>query len=433
MALLLALARLTRHIDPSCSPLLAPALFLTIPAGVLAMGWAWNDMMYVFFLVLALTRITSYQPDSERSRGWISMLGAGVLVGLAAWTKYTVVMMVMALALLFLIGLFRWRWRFRDLVVFAAPVGLISLLVFVKNAVFTGNPFYPFLHRLFPSPYWNDHVATFFHNALRRWEIPEWHWWTYFTFPFEITFRPRLIDTHIGILPLLLIPLAALPAVRRRLTVLKAFLLCYLVAWLVIQTETRSLLTLFAVLCCVGAYELETRLWTAGRDRRVMATLLAVSAVVSLVIVSATNYYLTQPLPYFLGRESRAEYLRREAPNQPAYEWLNSNPAVNKVLLVGAKRPFHLEKPVLFSTFSDPPKIEELSRGMADHQLLKNRLVDLGVSHVLVDWGEYEYDHETDLYSWSPEQRLVFERFIQEECTEESSFGPDFVYRITTD
>jgi hypothetical protein len=110
---------------------------------------------------------------------------------------------------------------------------------------------------------------------------------------------------------------------------------------------------------------------------------------------------------------------------------LSSTPEVTTVLLVGAKRPFYLERPALFSTFADPPKIEELMRDIDDAEALRALLLNLGVSHVLVDWDEFERDHETGLFSWSARKREVFERFLGEGCVEESEFGRDVVYRIT--
>lgn len=430
IALLVAIGRLTSTSRPGANPLLSSAFFISMPVAMLMIGWAWNDAIFVFFLVLALNSICSYSTDNTFQGAQRKMAMAGVLFGLAAWTKYTIVMYVIAFAALFLIGLLRWRWRLRDLVVFAVPVAVISQLVFVKNWLFTGNPFFPFLHRYFPSAYWTDQASEYFMLALRRLELAEWHWWTYFTFPFELVLRPRLVDVHVGVIPLLLAPLLFFRSPGREFSVLRAFVACTVGSWLLIQTETRSLLTLLAVLCCLGAIQFEDQLWKRARERRVLTLLVGAAIALNLTIVSVTSFYLTHPLAYFLGREDRSQFLYREAEHYPAFDWLNHNSTVSTVLLVGPKRPFYLDQPRLFSAFADPPRVEELSRGVATSDELGMRVREHRISHILVSWDEYRNDHEAGLFSWPESQRQAFETFLREHCVDVFKDRGDVVYQV---
>ncbi len=430
IGLLLALGRLVARAAPEANRLLAPALYLTMPVAAGLFAVAWNDNLFVFLCLLALGQMLDYDRDPRAVGAVRHAVAAGILLGLAAWTKYTIVMILLALAPLILWALARRRWRPVHVVVLAVPVGMLSLLVFVKNAVFTGNPFYPFLHGLFPSPYWNDTSAAYFHDALRRWEIREWRWHTWLTFPYHLVLRPRLIDIHTGILPLAAIPFIFGGGGTTSRGLLKGFLLANLLAWYLIQTETRSLLTLLAVLFAVAAPAMEAHLFRPRRIRRAALFALGIAALASVLLVAFNALVLTRPLGYLFGLEGRREFLRREVKHYRVLEWLNADPGVRGVLLVGMKRPYHVEKPAWFSAFADRPIAEVLLGDRKDPGALARDLLALGITHVAVDTREYRKDHEEGLYGWGEAGRAVFEGFLARECEPVVRIGDVVVYRI---
>lgn len=428
--LLFAMGRIIAKANPGSSRLLGPAFFLSMPVFVLVMGWAWNDAFFVFFLLLGIGCLLDYHLADETGRGPRLLLLAGVLAGLASWMKYTFVMIFFALLLLFLVGIMRWRWKWQHLFWFLLPVGAISLLVFVKNWIFTGNPFYPFLNNIFHSPYWSDAAAQYFDKALRRWEMPHWNWTHYFLFPFRMTLKPAMIDIHPGILPLVFIPLLFFRSVNKGITFLKTFIVSSLLVWLVIQTETRSLLTMLAVFFCVAAVELEGRVWSYKTLRRPLVFFLCLVVLANLTITIATNYYLTAPVAYFLGLESSKDFLHREAESQPSYEWLNANAEVGKVLLVGLHGPYYLDRPFYFSSVCDPPIAEVLTNNIEDVEQVQKKFRALGITHVVINRKQYEEDNRYGLYGWPVKQRQAFESFISQYCEPAAQFGPDVIYRL---
>jgi len=449
--LLLAMGRLIARVSPGSSRLFGPILFFSMPVVVIIFGWAWNDLFFVFFLVLSLSYLLDYQeeiynkkllrgvqggsileksPPGRRRQKIRSLLMAGIMCGLALWLKYTFVLVFFALLPLLLIAIARWQWKWQDLLWFFIPIGVISSLVFVKNWVFTGNPFYPFLHSIFPSPYWNDAAASYFTNALRRWEIPDWNWTTYFSFPFRLTLKPLLIDVHTGILPLTLAPMFFFRSPNRGVSFLKTFVASYVVVWLLIQTETRSLLTMFAVFLCVVSIGLEQKIWSRKTFRRPLVFFLCLAFLTNLGITIVTNYHLTNPLRYFLGLESRESFLLREAESQEVYDWLNKNPAVGKVLLVGLPGPYYLERFANYSSIVDPPVVEALSIGGESSEKMRQKFLGLGISHVVINKKQYEKEHANGLYSWPDSQRRAFESFITNFCQPMAKFGNDIIYKI---
>ncbi len=432
VGLLFALGRLVSRTAPGSNHLLAPALYVTMPVAVGLFAVAWNDNLFVLCCLLALGQLLDYHRAPDRGGAVRHMVMAGILLGLAAWTKYTIVMILLALVPLVLWAVARWRWRLAHVVALAVPVGLISLLVFVKNALFTGNPFYPFLHDLFPSPFWNDTSAAYFHDALRRWEIREWRWHTWLTFPWHWVLRPRLVDIHTGLVPLLAAPFVFVRSRNVGQALLKGFLLANLLAWYIIQTETRSMLTFLAVLLVVAAPEMERRLFHDRAIRRAAYFALATVALASLLLSVFNSLLLTRPLGYLFGLEGRREFLQREVRGYRALEWLNGSPAVRGVLLVGMKRPYYVEKPAWFSAFADRPIAEVLLDGRKDPAAFARDLLALGITHVAVDRAEYRKDLREGLYGWGEAGRAVFEAFLARYCERQAGFGGVEILRIRT-
>ncbi|MCP5103484.1 MAG: hypothetical protein GY950_08905, partial [bacterium] len=434
--ILIAMARLIARISPAGSRLLGPAFYFTMPVVVVSLGWAWNDAFFVFFMLLCLSYLLDYHLSDKTGDGTGKartprfLLTAGIAAGLAAWTKYMFVMVFLALILLFLAALVRWRWKWHHLLWFLVPTALISLLVFAKNWAFTGNPFYPFLHGIFPSPYWNDAAAAFFDKTLRNYELPGWNWSTYLLFPIHLTIKARLIDIHPGVLPLALTPLLFFRGAGRGVFFLKIFLLSNMVMWLLLRTVTRSLLLMFAVLFCVAAVELERRVWTRKAFRRPLVIFLTVALVLSLGITLVSNYYLSKPIPYFFGLESGGKFLEREARSQVVYQWLNNNSNVRNVLLVGLHGPYYLQRFAYYSSIVDPPVAELISRGVTNPEQLGRRFRRLGIGHMVVNRQRYDHHINEGLYSWSSAQRKIFEDFISNHCTPVAKFGAEIIYQL---
>ena len=400
--LLFAIARLARALNIASDGVLAAALFFSMPVAALTSGWAWNDMLFTLFVILTIVHLIEGR-----------FVTAGVLFGFATWTKYTFVLVGVALAAILIRGLIQKWWSVRDVARFAVPVIVIAAIWMTKNAVMTGNPVYPFLNGIFHSPFWTAADDEYFRATLTRYEIPEWHWWTYVAFPFLLTLKPRVIDVQTGVIPLILLPLLFVRAKDKVTSILRTYLITIVIAWLVIRTETRSLLSLFAILSAIYAARIEVfRGW-----RVVVGTAVALNAIIILV----TTTIVTNPVRYFLGRESRQEYIVREDPKQDAYRWLDNEPSVQGVLLVGLHDPYFLRKPALFSSCCDTPIAQ-----VVDTNALKQQ----GITHVAFRAREFARENREHLYSWTPQQRDAFLGFLRQRCRPIVSVNDVLILRI---
>lgn len=430
IGILFAMARLVDRVAPEANRLLAPALYLTMPVAVIIFGWAWNDNFFVLCVLLAMGQLLDFNEDPAGRGSVRHLLAAGILLGLAAWTKYTIVMILSSLAPLLVVAMWKWRWRPLPLIALVAPVGLISLLVFVKNAVFTGNPFYPFFHTLFPSPMWTDATAAFFGDALQKWEIPTWHWHTPATFVFHMMLKPRLIDIHTGVIPLLAAPFLLLRSANRAQTFLKLFVLFHLLAWYLFRTETRSLLSLIAVVLVLAAPEIERTLFNVTRRRRAAFLAVGVAALASLSVTVVSSWILTEPMRFFFGLENTKTFLRREVVGFDALDWVNTHDDVRGAVLVGFKRPYYAAKPVWFSAFADIPVAEVLTGSEGTPADLARKLTTLGATHIALDRSQWDADHQDHLYAWSNSRRKTFQDLLEYHCRPVAHFGVTDIYRI---
>jgi hypothetical protein len=306
-------------------------------------------------------------------------------------------------------GLIQRWWRTRDVVRFAIPVLLIAAVWMTKNAMLTGNPVYPFLNGIFHSPFWTAASDRYFHATLTHYEIPEWHWWTYFTFPFLLTLEPRVIDVQTGVLPLVLLPLLLF----RTNNIIRTYIVAIVVGWLLIRTEARSLLSLFAVLSAVYAANIE-RL----RGWRVV---IGIAVALNVVIMLVSTNVITDPIRFFLGLESREQYVVRMDPKQAVYRWIDQQPAAHVVMLVGLHDPYYLDKPALFSSCCDTPIAQTV-----DLAGLKRG----GVTHIAFRPREYERENAAGLYSWTPAQRSAFEAFLRQRCRVVARLGDVLLFQL---
>jgi 4-amino-4-deoxy-L-arabinose transferase-like glycosyltransferase len=428
IAVLILLGHLVKRAHPENNVLLAPALFLSMPVTAIHLGWAWNDFLYTLLILLSLYLLISYHTSEKRQAR--ELLIAGILAGLASWTKYTFVLFFFTSVLLLSLGWWRWRWNLRHYPYFFLGIAIFSPFWMLQNWMFTENPFYPFLNDVFKSPYWTTTADRYFHNALRRWEIADWSWSTYFTFPIHIFLKPRLVDIQTGILPLVLIPLLFLKASNRNVGILKWYVAAGMLVWLFIQTENRSILTVFAALFCIASIGVEQIRWSSKKFQYIFAAGILLATATNFFYTSLTTYYLFDPIRYFLGRETAAQYRSRLSESQKAFDYLNSASDATRVLLVSIHVPYYLNKTYLFSSFSDPPIAEVLATDVTNVQDVVQKFRKMQITHVVINRDAYQKENQHNLYSWSKERRLLFEEFLLKQCVPIVRYGPDYVFRV---
>ncbi|KAA3653985.1 MAG: phospholipid carrier-dependent glycosyltransferase [Chloroflexi bacterium] len=162
-------------------------LFLYATPMVLTLStWSYNDLGLAFFNAGAVyaflkwqkgnmgRRLTQINADEKKVSAssasfrvqsydlrWLAV--SGVFAGLAMSMKYTSVVGPAALGLLLLWqGRRDWRAGVKPVVVFAGTAVLVLAPWLIKNAIFTGNPVYPFV---FNGLFWDEFRAAGYSNS----------------------------------------------------------------------------------------------------------------------------------------------------------------------------------------------------------------------------------------------------------------------------
>ena len=132
-------------------------LLAAIPSLPMLASWAYADMALVYYAIASIYSITNNRVT--KSFSWLII--AGLMAGFAMGIKYTsfVVPMACGILLLFSRPLLKAIYS-------AAQFSLIALATaspwYIRNAIFMGNPFYPFV---FGGRYWDQFLTQWYADS----------------------------------------------------------------------------------------------------------------------------------------------------------------------------------------------------------------------------------------------------------------------------
>lgn len=401
-------------------PLLASALFASIPTAVTIATWAYVDLALAFYMFMAFFALMNWL-DARTERRWLFL--AGILSGMAMSVKYTGVTVLVVSSGLVLFRLVKQRTHYRQHVAALLALVLIGLLVagpwYCKNAAYTGNPVYPYF---FGGRNWNDLRNEWLTSIGMRmsplgllvlpWDITVLG--TQGTEAFDATISPYFL----GLLPLILF----VRRNHRMLVPLSIFALTTYVLWIAAGAatystfvlRTRILLPCFAPLSIVTAYVVES---LSQLDRKAFSLqgfiLMALGLGLSANVVSQCLVFLAHdPLRFIAGMESRESFLRRHLPDghYEALDYINANlPASTQVLFFWEPRSYYCEdrcKPdVVFDNFS------QLASEYGDLYGIAKALQREETSHILIN--ERWLSLQSDSSPFSAEHRRLFDEFVE--------------------
>jgi hypothetical protein len=294
-------------------------------------------------VALAAWNLMRFARSADRS----ALVLAGVFSGAAAGMKYLGLIAALALAAGGLAAAGR-RVRPRDALVFALPALLIAAPWYVKNAILTGNPFYPHLFGDL-----NASAAAELDRSMN--DFGAGHSPTDFVLlPVRLLTDGQAFDGGEFISPLMLAfaPLALLlPPDRRAPRAVWAALVLFVVAWFVTTQQARFLLPLMppvALLAALGMLAL------AARGRVGRAVVVGTAGVVLVGGFVASSVYAAQFAPVVLASEPRQEFLQRKVSLYDGVAWLNGHLGPSDKVAVDFWPLLYLRVPyVTFGTMGD--------------------------------------------------------------------------------
>jgi len=351
----------------------------------------------------------------DRARGQWSMLAlTGLLAGAAVACKYTSLLLVVA-PLLVVVVLGSGGYRLRAVSLYLTAVIVLSGPWFVKNWALTGNPTYPLLVSVFGGETRTPEKARQWHAAH---QVPrDVQGNRYSPRQAAAAFQEILGGTawHNP----LVVPFLALLVTRGRRNrdiVYWAALLAFVLLawWLVTHRLTRfwvPAVPLMALLAGVGAMWTETLVW-----RRAIRVVLSVGLIANFVYITAPGLGDNRLL---VSLEQLRDDLRLAygAHRPVAFDYLARHvPPGSRVLVVGDAAVFGLRVPAIYNTCFDDCRFEAMFRGRSEQER-RERLKQLNVSHLYIDWAELRRYRQPGNYGYSPyvTPQLVHQELVDQQ------------------
>lgn len=372
------------------------AIWASMPMVFVLSSWAYTDMALAFYLAVAV--LAMLQWEANRGSRWLMLAGAGA--GLALGVKYTAVVGAVALGTYLagrlLAGRSPWKAAISALIQFTLPALLLASPWYVRNAIVTGNPIYPFL---FGGPGWDGFRAQWYGRPGTG---LGWNVLQLLILPWTATVGLRdanYYDGQTGPMFLLLLPALAacllVPRFRRRLPPHAGVLLwcagVLATAWTfgVIHSQalfqTRLLLPCLTITAPAIAFLLE------HMDELVPGTIsarrLTTAALFLVLLLNAAACTIQtaafDPLPVLVGRETEDAYLRRNlGTHAVAMQELASLPAGSKALFLWEPRTYYSPVPAYPDAILDNWAHAIYQFGRAAH--IAGRWRTQGFTHLLL-------------------------------------------------
>lgn len=383
------------------------------------LGLAYVEPVIGAMLLGAAHAFVAWRRDGDPGRLRI----LGVLAGAACAAKYTV--WPAAAVLILLAG---WHARPRRWRAVAATAGLAALLVVpwvVKDAVVTGDPLFPNLTSVFPTPYWSPVQETQFQHEMGYGRGASRSPLDYVTLPLRLVTDPytgRLGTASFSAVFMLLFVAAfafpwraSEPSTDFRIVAAAAF-----VAWSVGSQQGRYLVAWLPIMIIVAGSALAPIRGKAPA----LAAVTVVTAVVAIAQVRLQPFPVIPSLDVFTA--PRSELLSRNL-CWDLTEFLNRTvPKDGRVLSFWENRLYFLERPFVTDSAYGAPTVLARLRDAGDPHAFATMCAAEGFTHVVINPYHYKsYMGNGYLYDMIdardyPRERLeadhaLLDRFVNDE------------------
>jgi 4-amino-4-deoxy-L-arabinose transferase-like glycosyltransferase len=299
-----------------------------------------------------------------------SLALAGLFAGAAAGMKYVGAAGAVVLVAGAVVW-FRRRLARRHLLALALPALAVAVPWYVKNAILTGNPVYPFLFGGANEEAVRAARASFEEYGHGR--SPS----DLVLLPYRLLADADEFDRGEFASPLFLLfaPLALLlPTARRAAALVLAASVVYLLAWFAGSQQYRFLAPLMPALAILATFGIRA-LAERGRLERLVAVALPTAALATGLAVSIG--YAAQFVPVAAGAESERRFLTENSSYYEGVDWLNRNLSPDARVLLGFVFALHVDRPTVVWTADVLPS----SAGPAETRAFVRRF---GLTHAAV-------------------------------------------------
>ncbi len=369
------------------------ALFFALtPSVLLSATWAAADLGIAAFSVAAwLLILAAWRREAIREKVFCWLLG-GALVGIAAGCKISAITTV-AFPLFIAVLLFphqRGQARLNAAFFWLAGAGITFVPWLLRNALTTGNPFYPFFSSIFQWGALAREMAgsADYSQALSGVPVALPSAWRLLTFG---TFAPTGVGGIIGPVYLIVLPMAAWAVIRKRkrgLWVLSLMGIVAMAGWSTSPMLGRYLLPALALLAVPLGIGWQALLEQVGKPIRLFL-LSTLSILLAWNFILGNSILGMSQLSCTLGLESERKATTKLASYWEALPFVNEKlPVSAKLLLVGEARIMGIERDVVVEDPFHKPLLTELADQYDTVEAMVGRLQEMSITHVLINYAE---------------------------------------------
>ncbi len=394
----------------------AAVTFSTMPVVLWLAGTAYIDVANGTFAGLG-TLLAARACTAENAKPYA--VAAAWTLGFAAGSKYTGIQTILVVGLCILgFSVAKRTWR-KELILIPILAAAIASPWYIRNAVQTGNPVYPFFYSVLGGKNWSPFAAAIYSNEQQTFgagrELPSPEQPNYTANSLEPARFPHavlglayqsgryinpapilglgFIWGSLGIFGLLggLLRLSSGKLSAEEKFALSAVGLS-LAMWFFLSQQSRYIIALSVPLCVIGAGVIVRT--TVGR---VLAGVAVLQTAYGLFLVS--GQLVQDRIPVLIGQISPDEYRAARVPFfNPAQE-LNKLPAGSKVALYDEVFGYLLEIPYFWANPGHTTELgyEKMTTG---DELIAN-LQKLKITHVYMDLGPIRRDNPGLFEQWT--------------------------------
>jgi len=413
---------------PTTVALLACFLTTTHTAVMLLAPTAYVEclvMLWITASVLSFLRWRGRAQVENYPRGWLAL--SGVFAGFGVGTKYTAGITPILLGT-YLIG--RWaraRWgrrsesgtaldRMKDAAFFGGAAASAAAPWLLKNAVFVGNPVFPFLYRALPprGVDWNAQSAQRYFEIMTEYGQ---HAGTFFSdflkFPFLVLLSPQKFGGGMDVLGdygwaliFLALPAAVWAGWKNRyLRWMLAYCAGHWAIWYGTGVVLRFLVPLVPILSLLTAHGLYKLREVCGRSSRAL-----LAAGVAAIIFLNLGFFLythavVDSLSVLVGLKSRQQHLSQLLDYYACANYARESVSpAEKILIAGEQRGYYVVQPHVATTVMAPNRFVRAANEAASAEDLGRRLkTESGFSHLMIvpreahrleDYGIFHFTEE---------------------------------------
>lgn len=411
-----------RHLKNRKIALLSMLIFSATPTVMLLSCGTYIDLGLTFFVFLSVYALVIWWQDNKYT--WFIV--SSIFCGLALATKYTGTInlfILMVVVLWKLIIKDKGNNMFKNILKYPLVYIFLSLLILlpwlVKNFVYTGNPVFPFLYRIFNGKNFSLELARNYIAPIRKCGVSICSFFDLCFLPWRITMEGIKFGGGFDMWgdvwgPLFLFFLPLLFFIRKITNVIKQialYSLLYFLIWVMTGKVLRFLVVIIPFLSILTAYCL-IRIEEKGKWWKITRFIVVISIISNFFLFGYTES-LVEPFPVALGIESRKEYLLRKLPYYKGMEFINNNlPKDAKILFIGETRSYYCNHQYIASTVFDLNPVVEIANSSRDEEEMLEKLKGLGITHIFYNAKEAErLEKGYHIFYWTNKGYRVNEKF----------------------